>query len=267
MPDPAATRAPADAVVKQIDHVMIATNERDRLEALLSDTLGLPVAWPAAGTPRTANTLVGLALGNVILELAPRRRASPTELSNFAFQPVDLQTAPDRLTRRGLVPREPATEINDAGEKRWTTIGFRHPFAGVAFFVIQYHAFNMEERRSRFERVHRSGGGGPLGLHRVREFHLSYPAEHLPAARDSWQRLLGAPGSNSSSYFRPAAGPSIRLVEGSGPESSSVIAEVRSLSNAAAAARSLGLLLSVSRDSVVLDPRRFGGLRLVLVER
>lgn len=122
---------PTDAVVKQIDHVMIATNERDRLEALLSDTLGLPVAWPAPGSARSSNTFVGLALGDVILELAPRRRTSPTEPGNFAFQPIDLRTALDHLGKRGLVPLAPATELNDAGEKRWTTIGFRHGFQGM----------------------------------------------------------------------------------------------------------------------------------------
>lgn len=74
---------PTDAVVKQVDHVMIATNERDRLEALLSDTLGLPVAWPAPGSARSSNTLVGLALGDVILELAPRRRTSPNRAWQF----------------------------------------------------------------------------------------------------------------------------------------------------------------------------------------
>ncbi|HYN80513.1 MAG TPA: hypothetical protein VES88_03355 [Gemmatimonadaceae bacterium] len=268
-PDPStvATRAPADAVVTQIDHVMIATNERDRLEALLSDTLGLPLAFPAPGTSRNANTFVGLALGDVILELVPRSRMTRTELNDFAFQPIDLETAPARLSERALVPRDSYVQKNDAGEKRWTIIGFRHPFEGIAFFIIQYHALDMDERRARLDRLLRASGGGPLGLRRVREFRLSYPVEQLSAARHSWHRLLSSPGSKPSNFYRASAGPGIRLVEGSGPESSALIVEVVSLSKAAAAARSLGLLLSASRESVALDPQRFGGLRLVLVAR
>ena len=261
----AVAQASARPVAKRIDHVMIMTRERERLVALLTDTLQLPLVWPQPGDSWTSTT--GIALGDVNLEFVPREQATTTMLGNLAIQPVDLTAAPDQLRERGLVPREPSTQTTDAGTPRWTILGFRHAFQGVSFFLIQYLAFDMNERRTRFDQILRQRQGGPLGLRRVREFRLAYAPEHLPGARHGWRQLLGESGAADSNRFELAAGPGIRLVPDAGPQSGGLVIEVESLARATDAARSLRLLHSSSRDSVVLDPARFGGLRLILVER
>lgn len=254
----------ARPAIRQLDHVMILTPHHDRLVALFADTLRLPVVWPAPGTPFDFST--GIALGDVNLEFVPPRGAGETRFSNLAFQPNDLATAPAQLRQLGLDPFEPSVETTDAGAKRWTTIGFRQAFRGPGFFLIQYHAFDMDERRSRFDQILRSRNGGPLGLRRVREIQLLYPSSELPAARRAWAQLLGLASAPADDEFQPPSGPRVRLLEGLG-SSSSLLVEVASLAVAEVAARSLGLLSSASPDSLVLNPARLGGLRLTLVER
>lgn len=264
-PRSAPGQSPGTPVAKQIDHVMILTRERERLVALLTDTLLLPLVWPQPGDSWVSTT--GIALGDVNLEFVPSDRVTTTRLGNLAIQPVELATASDNLRQRGLVPREPSTQVTDSGTPRWTIIGFRHAFRGIAFFLIQYRSFDMNERRARFDQTLRQRRGGPLGFRKVREFRLAYAHESLPGARQAWRRLLGGASAADSNYFELEAGPAIRLVPEGGSPSGGLLIEVESLARAADAARSMLLLLRSLPDSVVLDPIRFGGLRLTLIER
>lgn len=251
------------SILKAIDHVMVVTNERDRLLALFRDTLGLPVVWPSA--PITSpTTFVGLALGDTHLELAPRSRMTRTQLNDFAFQPTDPTSVASRLKTRGLEPRDPDTVMTDSGEKVFTTIGFSNSHDPPAFFIVEYHRFNTEQRRARFAQLFTAPGRGPLGLLRVAEFQLVYAPTVFQTARERWNRLLGAPTS-AATAFRLGDGPIIRMREGMGPDESMIVVEVASLKKALAAARTFGLAASVFRDSVYLNESRFGGLRIVLV--
>ncbi len=250
--------------IRQLDHVMILTPHHDRLVALFTDTLRLPVVWPAPGTPFSFST--GIALGDVNLEFVPRPQVGETRFSNLAFQPHDLGTAPAALRQLGLEPLEPSVETTDAGVKRWTVIGFRKAFEGPGFFLIQYHVFDMDERRGRFDEILRSRNGGPLGLRRVREMRLTYTSSELPAARKAWTQLLGLATAPEGDVFQPPEGPRVRLLEG--PRSSnSMLVEVDSLPIVEATARALRLVAFASPDSLVLDPGRLGGLRITLIRR
>ncbi len=255
------------AVVKQIDHVMIGTNQFGRLLALLADTLRLPVVWGPPGSDYTDS--YGVALGDSHFELMNRDRATDTRLESLAMQPTDIETAQDQLKALGLSPREPFSWSNDAGQKRGTLIGFQHAFEGdgVDYFLVAYHIVNSDARRARFDREFHARQGGPLGLRRVREFRLAYPSSRLALAREGWARLLGPGSSPDSNYFAPRAGAGVRVVRGQGAEASSIVVEVASMSVAEAAARSLRLLQAAFRDSLVLNPDRFGGLRFVLVRQ
>ena len=258
-------QVPSRAVVKQVDHVMIRTNDRERLVGLLADTLQLPVVWPLPGSTWTFST--GLAFGDLNLEITPSQRATETSLGDIAFQAVDFASASRLLKERGLDPREPGGYTDSAGVRRWSTLGFRHPFRGIAFFIVQYHQFDMDQRRARFEDTLRRRRGGPLGLKRVIEFRLGYSPDSLSIVRQSWAPLVDDRVSPAAERLVPPAGPAIRLVPALGPNSSSILVEVESLAKAVRAANSLRLVLSANRDSVVLDPARFGGLRITLVGR
>lgn len=256
-------QAPPGAVVTQVDHVIIRTNERERLVAILADTLGLPVVWPQPGSDWTIST--GLALGNLNLEIFQSRMPTRTPISELAFQPVDFATTSRRLKERGLDPREPGSYTDSSGVKRWSTLGFRHPFKGATFFVVQYHQFDMNERRARFEKALRDRNGGPLRLRRVRQLRLAYAPGSVEAARESWSRVIGASRAGTSGLFTPLAGPAISVIQAGGQDAGSILVEVESITVAKREASLRSLLKSASADSLVLDPARFGGLRIILV--
>jgi hypothetical protein len=242
---------------------MILTPHHDRVVALLRDTLELPLVWPAPGTPNVFST--GLALGDINLEFIPRPHAPVTRFSNLAFQPISLDQANAHLRELGLTPLPPGIESTDTGLRRWTVIGFRHGYAGPSYFLIQYHQFDMDARRSRFLDSLRRRGGGPLGLVGVREIRLVYDAAQLPGAREGWRRLFALAELPPNDEFRPPAGPRIRLLQADSTPSNSMLIEVVSLATAARAARALQLLLFASPDSLILNPERLGGLHLTLV--
>lgn len=262
---PAAAAQGPPSIIKQIDHVMILTQERERLVALFVDTLRLPIVWGQAGSSYTATT--GIALGDVNLELVPWEGTSEARLTSLALQPVHLPTVCGALMMRGFLLIEPSICEQDPGQRRWTVVGFRHPFEGVNFFLIQYLAFDMDDRRAAFLATLEARQGGPFGFSRIREFRLAYSPDQLAAAEDSWQRLLGSPTSTRPSRFVLTAGPSIVLTEGHGSNPSTLVVEVESLERAEATARSLRLLRAASSDSLVLDPDRLGGLHVILVSR
>jgi len=260
---PVVAQAPP-TIVRQIDHVMILTRERDRLVRLLVDTLQLPMVWGQPGSAFTATT--GIALGDINLELVPREDAVDARLTSLALQPVRLATVCDELAARGLVLREPAICAQEPGPRRWTVVGFRHAFEGANYFLIQYLAFDMDVRRAQFAAALQDRQGGPLGLRRVREFRLVYRPDQLAAAELSWRRLLGPPAPAREHYFALGSGPGI-VLSAADSNAATLVVEVESLSHAAVTARALGLLHAAFPDSLVLDRKRFGGLHLILVNR
>jgi hypothetical protein len=251
--------------VSRLDHIMIPTPQHHSLVAFFRDTLQLPVVWPAPGAPFDFST--GLALGDINLEFIPRPLAPATRFTNLAFQPASFARAEAQLLARGLTPLSPGETSGDSGARRWTVIGLRHGYRGPAFFLIQYHQFDMDTRRSRFMDSLRIRGGGPLGLLGVREVRLAYDSTQLPLARDAWRRLFGLTEMPADDVFRAPAGPGVRLMRGDSMPSNSMLLEVKSLAVAERAARELHLLQAVTRDSLVLIPDRVGGLRLTLVVR
>ena len=85
------------AVVKQLDHVIARVDDPRRLFSVLTETLGLPVAWPLASYPAFQSG--GVALGNLYLEImqcGPRRQASNAgRFCAVAFEsPGMFRTAP-----------------------------------------------------------------------------------------------------------------------------------------------------------------------------
>lgn len=115
-------------VVKQLDHVVARVDDPHRLFSLLTETLGLPVAWPLASYPAFESG--GVALGNLYLEImqcGPRREASNRgRLCVVAFEAPSIERAVEELSRRG-VPHTPVAPYVERGEngartKVWSNV-------------------------------------------------------------------------------------------------------------------------------------------------
>jgi hypothetical protein len=104
-------------VVKQLDHVIARVDDAQGLFSLLTETLGLPAAWPLASYPAFQSG--GVALGNLYLEImrcGPRREPSGEgRLCAVAFESPEIGRTVEELSRRG-VPHTPAAPYVERGE-------------------------------------------------------------------------------------------------------------------------------------------------------
>jgi hypothetical protein len=128
-------------------------------------------------------------------------------------------------------------------------------------FFVQYHGFDMNERRARFGRILDASGGGALGVLRIRE--IRRQVDELEEASTYWSRLA-AP--SDSSFWRFGGGPAVRLMPPGAPLLSGLFVEVRSLEASQAALNRLGVAHAQRGDALHLDSRRFGGVDILLVD-
>jgi hypothetical protein len=109
-------------VIKQLDHVMARVDDPDALFALLTETLGLPVAWPLKSYPAFRSG--GVALGNLYLEVigcgARRDADGRGRFRSIAFETPPLEAAVRELSRRDI-PHTPVVsyvERDREGERK-----------------------------------------------------------------------------------------------------------------------------------------------------
>ena len=215
-------------------------NGRD-LVSLLTGRFKFPVVWPQPGSEWKAST--GIGLGNVTLEIFHREPSAKGEaprvarISSLALQSTDLKAALAELRARGIAhepPPEPRPRAAGDPAPRWTTVGLEG--FGHGLFLIQY-AFDMDERRLRFDRVLRERNGGPLGVVRVVEVVIA--PDRLDEVRVQWTKLLGPSGSRKADLRTVCDGPKIRLVRAGDQHAGDVVVEIKSLSRAAETLRRL----------------------------
>ncbi len=102
-------------VFKQLDHLVARVDEPAALFSLLTETLGLPVAWPLASYPSFQSG--GVALGNLYLEvvqLGPPRPSRPGRFCAIAYEAPPIEEAVRELARRGI-PRTPPAPYVERG--------------------------------------------------------------------------------------------------------------------------------------------------------
>lgn len=249
-------------VAAHLDHVMFLTAGQRQLTALLVDTLGLPLIWPQPGSAWTSTSGVGF--GNTTLELVRVDSTVQPRLSSLAFQAANFQTLAAALDRRGIrhgdsMPGPVAPDRPDEGP-RWQIIGL--PGMGRGAFFIEYR-FDMDERRDRFRRQLNAANGGALGIRRVRQVVAGVSSPD--STTRLWRNLLGLPTSGDSARWLVAE-LSVRIVPNDHPDKDSFIVQVRSLDAAEQALLSLGISARRTGSTLVVDPARLHGLRLVLVQ-
>ena len=252
-------------IVRQVDHVLFVTPGGSALVSLLTETLRLPKVWPQQGDTWTASS--GIGFGNVTLEVFHRPVTPPGEvpaagrITSLALQPVSLETALKELQSRGLPHTAPSPKTRAPGEAppRWTTVGLEG--YGHGLFLIQY-AFDMDERRARFDRILREQKGGPLGITRVAEVVIA--TQHPDQVRLQWKTLLGPTISRSGDAWILGEGPRIRLVKTGDARDGEFIVEIKSLSEATEALRQLGIPSVTTKSEIRIDPKALLGLRLIL---
>jgi hypothetical protein len=241
----------------------------DAVFLFFRDTLKLPLLYGEPTKPGDENKTLyaGFSVGNAYLEpcgpygsdapFAPGQPARFVGLTCACAMPI--ADAAKELDRRGI-PH--AGLINDGG------LGFVYVTDGL--LTGKKQALSLWEVRDPNNHAGlgfvasslRQAKGGPLGVVRMAEARVSYPAKENQA---QWGRLL-APGGREGDLWRVGNGPALRLVQSQAGEGEieSITLEVESLEKAKAFLSGAGLLGKQTDAALELDPAKAFGLRIIV---
>lgn len=259
-----AARLPAHVLVRQIDHILIASDEPEQLFRLFSEKLGLPVAWPFRSYGQFSSG--GVSLGNVNLELIGSEHRQ-FGLAAVALEPTSLTEVLRTLDAQGLKHGAPApfSQRDSTGVERllWTTVNMTNlPPAGTVFFC-KYN-FDVDERRALIHRELENHGGGPLGIESAMELVLG--VRNMAAAQHDWSILLGSTQPSQDPLWQNGSGPAIRLVAAQEDHLVLLRVKVKSLERARAFLNGQNLLGVDGEHEISVDPTHIAGADIRVVE-
>jgi hypothetical protein len=257
-----------DAVVKKVDHVLLKTGDARALFGLLTEGLGLPIAWPLF---HYAGCLSGaVALGRVSLEvLQPlgdsqvRELLAPgTRLIGLAFEPYDVPTALATLDARGL-GHGPPQEFTNSDGHRWTSVPLEY-WAEAPIRLLVKYPWDQDQRWDAFEGGLRTKQGGALGIQGLDEVVIGVKNA---AGVERWSALLGAADAVGLRPWRPAQGPALRVEPASRDGMTSLVLTVADVRAAAAELDRRNLLAGDEGDAIQLQLTRDQETTLQLRQR
>jgi hypothetical protein len=261
----------APRVVRQVDHVRIASSEARELFELLSVTLRLPVVWPMADYGGFASG--GVAAGNVNLEIvkdtAAAEEAAKSRWTGFALEPEELAICLRELDARGIPRGSPAPfrkwELGRFGKTLWKTVGLPSVSSDACeVFLCEYYVPDTAARRQKMLEQLQSRDGGPLGIRSVREIVLG--ARDVARARAAWQKLLDPIEASAAGAWPLGGGPAIRVVQADKDGMQGRVIEVKSLAVARLFLKSIDLVGRDGPAEVTLGGSQLKGLHVTLVE-
>ncbi|MET0552242.1 MAG: hypothetical protein ABW221_04340 [Vicinamibacteria bacterium] len=253
---PGADRSPGQTpIVRQVDHVLVASRQARELFALLSETFRLPVAWPLSDFGGFSSGGVGM--GNAILEVVQDSGATDgARFIGFALEPGPLRTSLGELAARRIPHGRPAPfRSRDPGawmKTLGTTVGLPDVSSGTAEVFLCAYASDRLERTGRLREDLRSRGGGPLTVHSIRE--VVYGARDVDLMQERWQALLFPLQPSSPGVWSLGSGPAIRVARTERDGALGLVIEVRSLAQARPLLAAHGALLKGLDIALVEGP-------------
>lgn len=274
-------RERASPPIRQVDHIMIRTDDPEPLYSFFTKTLELPVAWPLT---TYAFTTGGVGFGEVNVEVigvgeqkgSPRSKPSESRLVGIALEPSRLAQSLADLDKRGITYGElrPRVSTGQDGSKKnlWTNVTLRQFSDADKFVDARMHVFlceyspsfvKVEERRKRLREQLTAKKGGPLGVHSVKEILIG--TTDLEKAKGLWLKLLEPTPPSTPGVWQLGSGPAIRLIRAKDNTIQGLVISVESLPKAKAFLREAGLLGPDSEEEATIDPSKIEGLNILLV--
>jgi hypothetical protein len=266
--------------VRQIDHIMIRSEEPHNLYGLFVGTFELPVAWEMA--TRGGVISGGVGFGNVNVETIrfPRQTTKQSLLVGFALEPhPSLRASLVELDRRHIPYGAPRPFANrdpqGVAQTLWTNVTLGRlsdsdsPVdARIHIFLSEYSPayVDVDQRRKRLHDALVSSHGGALGVESVVEVRIG--STDLREDIEQWEELVGPYERRSPDGFFPIGnGPAVRLVRAATNEMQGFVVAVTSLREAEVFLRERMLLGNVSDDEITIDSSKIEGLDIRLVEK
>ncbi len=278
---PAVLRAQGDVVspVRQIDHIMIRSEEPRNLYGLFVETFELPVAWEMA--TRGGVMSGGVGFGNVNVEAIrfPGQTTKQSLLVGFALEPhPSLRDSLAELDRRHIpygalrpfVSRDP----QGIAQTLWTNVTLGRfsdsdtPVgARMHVFLSEYSRsyVDVDQRRKRLHDALVGSHGGALGVDSVVEVRIG--TTDLRGGIKQWEALMAPYQKSANGFFPIGSGPAVRLVRAATNEMQGLVVAVTSLRKAEVFLRERMLLGTVSDDEITMDSSKIEGLDIRLVEK
>ena len=269
MPTACTPQAPSQPtnIVRQIDHILIASREAKALFTLLSDTFQFPVAWPMSDYGSFASG--GVAVGNVNLEIiqdaAPAADAVKSRWTGFALEPEPLRISLTELDARGIRHGAPAPFKSGWFTTRWTTVGLPDVSSDTAQVFLCQFEDDLPARRRRLVEQLRSRNGGPLSVHSIRE--IIYGAKDVNQLHEHWQKLLNPLQPSSPGVWPIGVGPALRVIPADQDGIRGLVINVKSLEQARRFLQERGLLGTEQPAALTVAGSQLQGLNITLVEQ
>jgi hypothetical protein len=223
-----ATHAPLDVLVRQVDHVILNSDEPEQLFRLFAEKLGLPIVFPLQlhepgpqSTGHTAYYSGGVSFGNLVVEVI-RLQGSHSGLVGVGLEPgASVSEIVAGLDARSLPHRAPAPfyrkDSSDKESLAYTSLSMPGLLPASIFFTEYNPAFLREvsggdlgEIRARVQRELQDHGGGPLGIESAME--LVVGVRDIAAGQRDLGILLGPPQAGREFVWQLGSGPAVRLV-------------------------------------------------------
>jgi Glyoxalase-like domain len=258
-------------IVRQVDHILIVSTEAKELFSLLSGTFQLPVAWPMTDYGGFASG--GIAMGNVNLEIIkdpePAAGVVKSRWTGFALEPEPLRSSLAEMDAQGIRhgPPAPFRSMQPDGSftTRWTTVALPDVSSDdVEIFLCQFGDDLPARRRHSLEQL-RSGDGGPLSAHSIKE--IVYGASDVKRMQLQWQKLLNPRQESSPGVWQVGAGPALRLVQADHDGIQGLVVNVKSIEKARRFLKEHGLLGAERPGTLILAGSQLENLNVTLVEQ
>ncbi|RJP34295.1 MAG: hypothetical protein C4536_02980 [Actinobacteria bacterium] len=263
----------AQPVVKKVDHITISCTDPAALFDTLTQTLGLPVAWPLSSYP--GFTTGGTYCGNVnieTLQFGGSGQASGgtpdfTFIYGIVFESYPLSEVMDEFQQRGADPGDPEDQMreeNGQQVKVWTNVTLNGLCTDDYIVYLCEYTQEMEDALEQRAQANPVPLGG-IGLVGVKE--IVVDSTQPEQTRDLWEMVFAPATMSADGELSFDSGPAILISAGDMDVITGIVLEVEDLQAARDFLAQNGLLGEVSNDRVSIDPEKVQGLSIVLVEK
>jgi hypothetical protein len=263
----------AEPVVKKVDHISIICADPAALFNTLTQTLGLPVAWPLSSYPGFITG--GTYAGNVNIETVqfgdPGDASSGapdfTFIYGIVFESYPLDEVMGEFQQRGADPSEPTDQMRDMNGQQvkvWTNVTLNGLCTDDYIVYLCEYTEQMEQALQ--ERAQANPVPlGEIGLTGVKEITvLSTQAEQT---LDLWKTVFAPVTTTDDGALAFGSGPAVLITDGDMDVITGLLIEVENLQVAEDYLALNGMLGEIGDEVISIDPAAVQGLYISLVEK
>jgi hypothetical protein len=263
-------------LVKQVDHIMLDSENPRELFDFFAQELKLPVVWPYQEYGNAASG--GVFAGNVNLEPILFRRKHETlttssKIIGLAFEASrPTEEILEELGRRKIFYFPPETMrlgSEDSKMKIATNTVLQKLLPGSFVFICEYHiyqAFNTDlaRMRKKWKNDLAKNDGGPLGIVSVSEIKIK--TKNKAEALKNWQNLLRPNACFRGECLDLGEGPSLCFLDSDQDCLYSLKIKVKSLEQACRFLSGKGFMEAKDKQTVTTKPDKSFGILFEFTE-